>query len=111
MVAQLRAEGVAADEGEDTWKRWSKNAQTLFSLEPIDGVDEGRLWKDVVRLGLGKRLGVDEWGRNILVSACCRRVERPRADARLQGQELRQRDHLHPLPLPSNYLYGNMMFE
>ncbi|KAL8286555.1 hypothetical protein RQP46_004572 [Phenoliferia psychrophenolica] len=27
------------------------------------------------------------------------------------GQELRQRDHLHPLPLPSNYLYGNMLFQ
>ncbi|KAK4704045.1 hypothetical protein P7C70_g2167, partial [Phenoliferia sp. Uapishka_3] len=93
VVAQLVAEGQAAEVGEEAWKRWSKRAQSLLSLEPVDGLDEGRTYEDVLKLGLGSRLGIDEWGRNIL------------------GQELRQRDALHPLPLPSNYLYGNMLFE
>ncbi|KAM0754850.1 hypothetical protein T439DRAFT_321902 [Meredithblackwellia eburnea MCA 4105] len=93
IVGHLQEEGRAAQKGEKAWKRWVHKSQTLMSQEPVVNEDEGRTWHDALKQGLGSRLVVDEWGTMIL------------------GQELRQRDHLHPHPLPSNYLYANMLME
>lgn len=92
VIAQLQAEGRAAATSRAAWERWRDTAGRLLSLEPVVE-EEGREWMEAKKMDLGRRLRIDEWGSRIL------------------GQELRQRDHLHPLPLPSNYLYGNMLFE
>ncbi|KAL8290289.1 hypothetical protein RQP46_003228 [Phenoliferia psychrophenolica] len=42
---------------------------------------------------LSSRLRIDEWGQLML------------------GQEMHFKDHLHPLPLPGSFLWGNMMLD
>ncbi|GAA5970110.1 hypothetical protein JCM11641_000273 [Rhodosporidiobolus odoratus] len=92
VVDRLIEEGRAAEEGERTWKVWSKSVGARYLGFGLGFGEERREW-EAIEGGLGRRLKVDEWGSLML------------------GQSQHFRDEVHPLPLPGSYLYGNMLLQ
>ncbi len=111
VVEHLVLEGLAAEQGGVAWKawvqrqgkkwlpaKWSDKLASKLGSSKGDGRDDASADADEAgaaarRMGLGRRLKIDEWGTKML------------------GQEQHFRDEVHPLPLPGSWLYGNMVME
>ncbi|KAM0751854.1 hypothetical protein T439DRAFT_220717 [Meredithblackwellia eburnea MCA 4105] len=85
VVQRLVNEGRAAEKGEQSWKAWVRKASAKVGLKW-----KGEKESEALRLGLGHRLRVDEWGSLMI------------------GQEKHFRDNVHPRPLPGSWLWANM---